>query len=367
MLSVVTYTYNDHGFVLAMLRRLERFSSVIGQVVVVDDGSDAPFVAPPGPFADRQFVVRHAANQGPAFAKRTGLARAAGPYILSADSDIAWDALWFYGALELARDPGVGLVGARILEKNHGDSLSAARHFASLAKAGEEARGFARGGLWLMRKDVFDAVGGLGDYDRATHEDWHFCRKVRQRGWRVVLPEKGTVLQTRRIGRAQCVRRDALYLADAYAAVIARGEPSAILTVMALEIDEAKAIAAQCGCPLLVYLALAKFAAVFARLWGALPGSGAGSATMATVAAAVAAAFAAYPLLVRTVAADCGLPFPVQGAADGDAGALGAIFAYLAETVGADVLRGLEETALPRALAEEAALGHDFHFMDDRP
>lgn len=363
MLSVVTYSFNDHDFVRALLRRLERFSSVVGQVVVVDDGSDAPFVAPPGPFADRLDVVRHAANQGPAFAKRTGLARAAGPYILSADSDIAWDALWFYGALELVRDPGVGVVGARILEKNHGDSLSAARHFASLAKAGEEARGFARGGLWLMRKDVFDAVGGLGDYDRATHEDWHFCRKVRQRGWRVVLPEKGTVLQTRRIGRAQCVRRDALYLADAYAAVIARGEPSAILKVMTLEIDEAKAIVAQCGCPLLVYLALAKFAAVFARLWGALPGGGAGSATMV----AVTAAFAAYPLLVRTVAADCGLPFPVQGAADGDAGALGAIFAYLAETVGADVLRGLEETALPRALAEEAALGHDFHFMEDRP
>ena len=88
---------------------------------------------------------------------------------------------------------------------------------------------------------------------------------------------------------------------------------------------------------------------------------------MAAVATAVAAAFAAYPLLVQTVAADCGLPSPAQGAADGDAGALGAIFAYLAEIVGADVLRGLEETALPRALAEEAALGHDFHFMDDRP
>ena len=56
----------------------------------------------------------------------------------------------------------IGIVGARIVEKNHGDSLSAARHFASLAKAGEEERGFARGGLWLMRKDVYDAVGGLG-------------------------------------------------------------------------------------------------------------------------------------------------------------------------------------------------------------
>jgi len=363
MLSVVTYTYNDHDFVREMLRRLARYASVVSQVVVVDDGSDAPFAAPPGPFADRQLVVRHAANQGPAFAKRTGLARAAGPYILSADSDIAWDALWFYGALELARDPGVGLVGARILEKNHGDSLSAARHFASLAKAGEEERGFARGGLWLMRKEVFDAVGGLGDYDRATHEDWHFCRKVQQRGWRVALPERGTVLQTRRIGRAQCVRRDALYLADAYAALIARGEPAAILKVMALELNEAKAIAAKCGCPLLVYLALAKFAAVFARLEGAFAGSGAGGAALA----AVTAAFAAYPLLVRTVAGDCGLASSARDVPQGDPGALGAIFAYLAEIVGADVLRGLEETTLPRALAEEAALGHDFHFMDDRP
>jgi hypothetical protein len=358
MLSVVTYSFNDHDFVRALLRRLERFSSVVGQVVVVDDGSDAPFAAPPGPFADRLDVVRHAANQGPAFAKRTGLARADGPYILSADSDIAWDALWFYGALELVRDPGVGVVGARIIEKNHGDSLSAARHFASLAKAGEEERGFARGGLWLLRKDVYDAVGGLGDYDRATHEDWHFCRKVGRRGWRVVLPGKGTVLQTRRIGRAQCVRRDALYLADAYAALIAQGEPAAILKVMALELNEAKAIAAKCGCALLVYLALARFTAVFARLWGA-PAGGAALA-------AVAAAFAAYPLLVRTVAGDCGLPSPALGAADGDPGALGAIFAYLAEIVGEDVLRGLEETALPRALAEEAALGHDFHFLDGR-
>ena len=49
MLSVVTYTYNDHDFVRALLRRLERFSSVVGQVVVVDDGSNAPFAAPPGP------------------------------------------------------------------------------------------------------------------------------------------------------------------------------------------------------------------------------------------------------------------------------------------------------------------------------
>ena len=233
MLSVVTYTYNDHGFALETLRRLERHQAVVGQVVVVDDGSAEPFAAPRGPLSGRLTVARHPANQGPGLAKRTGLALASGPLILSVDSDIEWDALWFYSALERVREPDVGIVGAPIVEKNHGDSLSAALHFASLARLGQARdAGFARGGIWLTRKDVLDAVGGLGDYGRATHEDWHLCRKVRERGLRVVVNDRGTVLQTRRIGRSQCVRRDALYLADGYAGLIAREEPAALLSVL---------------------------------------------------------------------------------------------------------------------------------------
>ncbi len=354
MLSVVTYTYNDHGFALETLRRLERHQAVVGQVVVVDDGSAEPFAAPRGPLSGRLTVARHPANQGPGLAKRTGLALASGPLILSVDSDIEWDALWFYSALERVREPDVGIVGAPIVEKNHGDSLSAALHFASLARLGQARdAGFARGGIWLTRKDVLDAVGGLGDYGRATHEDWHLCRKVRERGLRVVVNDRGTVLQTRRIGRSQCVRRDALYLADGYAGLIAREEPAALLSVLTLELEEALAVAQKGDCPLLVYLKIATCAAVFARWEGRFGGHG--------VAAAVAEAFAPYPEIVRAVVADCGLSLPAAGQ---EPGALAEIFRYVAEIVGQARLRRLDDAVLPQALAEEAAGRRDFHFMD---
>lgn len=204
-LSVITYTYNDHDLAAGLLASMADWDVVPREIIVVDDGSKIPFVAPPGgPF---HRVVRLAANQGPALAKVAGLGAGSQRFLLSLDADIRLPPDWISRCLRQAARPEVGIVATPILT-DVGSGLLAAyqqlRYSHWVGFSGDAD--VAPAGLWLLRREVWQRFG-FHDYTERLHEDVHFSQTLRRAGLaRRILPEPA-VRQIRRLSRRTMVRR----------------------------------------------------------------------------------------------------------------------------------------------------------------
>ena len=218
----VTYTYNDAALVDALLGEMLRWPLKPSDILVVDDGSTPPYAPgakpPRGAGGLVPQILRLAPNQGPARAKRAGLRAAAqsgAEVILSLDADIRPHPDWLSVALPYLARPGTGLVGAAFAHGLGGDSLSRyLRAFFTPAAEDKEAP-FLGAGLWLMRGDVWAALGGLDDFDQATHEDLYFCRKLTAAGLKMWAVNSRPVRQIRRLHRCAYFRREVAYLGRA--------------------------------------------------------------------------------------------------------------------------------------------------------
>jgi GT2 family glycosyltransferase len=360
MLTLVTYTFNDHAFARAQLERIPQFGNLVHTAIVVDDGSAEPFSAPPVPGCPGGVhVFRHPVNMGPAAAKRTGIGHARTEFVFSIDSDIVCDRIWLPSALDvMAGKPNVGLVGAQPLATDLGDTLSRALHVRSLTQPAPERAGFASGEIWLLRKKVFDELGGLDGYEQRTHEDWHLCRKITRAGFDIVLHRTGTVRQTRKIRRAAQVRRDAVYYFQSYKSILESRGPEAILDAFTGELVQAVRIADACGADILIYIELAKILLVLSELH-----QGEGRETVfAEVYSSFAATFGDYPVIMSTVAQDLpARPFLAAGAST--PAPYAPLFGYLANIAGASRLERIDRLTLPRSLAEESESRFDFHYL----
>lgn len=81
----------------------------VAEVVVVDDGSRVPVLAPGAR------VLRHPRSRGPAAARNTGLAAARTPLVAFLDSDVVPRPGWLAGLLAHLADPAVALVAPRVV------------------------------------------------------------------------------------------------------------------------------------------------------------------------------------------------------------------------------------------------------------
>jgi len=360
MLTLVTYTYNDHDFARAQLERISLFANLFQAVIVVDDGSKEAFVPPalPGGLGDVQ-VLRHPENLGPAAAKRTGIAQAGTEFIFSIDSDIVYDPIWLPSALSLmAEQPNVGLVGAQPLASDLGDSLSRALHIRSRFQTVPTRPGFASGEIWLLRKTAYDAVHGLEGYTQRTHEDWHLCRKIIQAGHEIVLHRTGKVRQTRKICRAAQVRRDAVYYFQSYRSILESRGPEAMLRVLSDELLQAVQLADNHDAHILVYIELAKILLVLAELH---QGEG-HDIILAEVISSFAEVFGHYPNVMAAVRQDLATQ-PLSASGKSGPAPYAELFAYFADIAGKSRLERIDTETLPNSFAEESGSRFDFHYL----
>lgn len=360
MLTLVTYTYNDHGFARAQLERIQFFGNLIQAVIVVDDGSDEAFVPPAVPGCPNGVkVLRHPANLGPAAAKRTGIDHADTDFIFSIDSDIVYDRIWLPSALSvMAEHPNVALVGAQPIASDLGDTLSHALHIRSRFQTVPTHPSFASGEIWLLRKKVYNAVHGLEGYEQRTHEDWHLCRKITQAGHDIVLHQPGSVRQTRKIRRAAQVRRDAVYYFKSYRSILESRGPEAIVRVFTDELLQAVRLADTYDAHILVYIELAKILLVLAELHQ----DEGRNIIFAEVIRSFASVFGRYPSIMSAVQQDLplgSLPVPDKSGPASYA----EFFAYLADIAGVSRLERIDTETLPRSFAEESGSKFDFHYL----
>ncbi|WP_459936574.1 glycosyltransferase family 2 protein [Desulfonatronum parangueonense] len=214
-ISLCTYTYNDARLVRELLATLQGWTVKPSEIIIVDDGSepafgiDAETTSGHIPFR----ILRHQTNFGCAAAKNAGITAAQGEYVLSMDCDIRLPADWLESCLPYAARKDIGLIGSSIV-CNAGNSLTGRylRMFHGHPQSG--SMDFLTGGIWFLRKKIWRESGGLSEYRHRTHEDHHFCKKLRQMGYLLYAPPNLQATQVRKLSLNALIMRQWAWFAD---------------------------------------------------------------------------------------------------------------------------------------------------------
>ena len=204
-LSVVTYTYNDAALALALLKNIETWTIQPMEIIVVDDHSTVPFVAPAMTPPVR--VLRMEKNVGPTGAKTAGLTAAGKKFILSLDCDTQLCPDWVARCLPLVQDPAVGIVSSHVISQSGDDDLSLYidKRYSFTPAPGDV--GFIPGCVFLMRREVFHQTGGFAGHTKRTNDDAYFCKRLRECGFKLRIAPDVQAFQVRRISVAACIKR----------------------------------------------------------------------------------------------------------------------------------------------------------------
>lgn len=171
------------------------------RIVVVDNGSDVP---PDVPDSSAVTVVRNATNRGVAPARNQGVALGTASAVLILDSDAELVPGCLAALLDaLDADPSVAMAAPVYVdqppEASAGRAPGVLRKLArGLGLTSDYARvrrapgatqwdvDFAIGACQLVRRDAWDAVGGLDDSYFYGPEDLDLCLRLRRAGHRIV-------------------------------------------------------------------------------------------------------------------------------------------------------------------------------------
>lgn len=186
---------------------LERCLSALGrttlapdavEIVVVGDGHDvmppAPDVSAPVPL--RYLGVPHA---GPAAARNAGARAARAEVLAFTDDDCAPAPEWAERMLRAVEEHPAALVGGRIRNGLPRNPWAAASHhvldvFIDLYNSRPGSPGFAPTSSLAVRRDVFEAIGGLDErFPAAAGEDRELCDRACAAGHPVVLEPRAIV------------------------------------------------------------------------------------------------------------------------------------------------------------------------------
>ena len=181
------------------------------EVVVVDDGSDPPFLLPDALARDARLrLVRQAPNRGAAAARNRGVAEARGSWIAFLDSDDAWQPAKLRAQLELAgRSPPLSAIvtGYRRIELATGE----ARDLVPMESRdpADFACGcwFSPGATALVPRAAFDRVGPFDEMmERLEDFDWYLRLSLAGGGIAVVPKVAATVHVGARASNARVAR-----------------------------------------------------------------------------------------------------------------------------------------------------------------
>ncbi len=261
--SIITPVYNRVELTRQCLAALtEVTAGVEYEVIVVDNGSIDDTAA----FLDRLSgdvqIIRNAENAGFATACNQGAKAARGRYLVFLNNDTIPQRGWLQALVDEARaHPEVAIVGSKLLYpdgriQHAGVVFSRSsfgpyhiyRQFPGDAPPVNRRREFqcVTAACMLVRREVFEAVGGFNEGYRNGFEDVDLCLKVREQGWQIVYQPASVLfhLESQSPGRAahedENAKRllarwghqwwlpdeDAVYFQDGYALRAAEGQES---------------------------------------------------------------------------------------------------------------------------------------------
>lgn len=317
--SLCTYTYNDGEFVNELLRRVRGWSVRPDEIVVLDDGSDSPFVPDDGALPAR--VVRLERNRGIPVAKHTGISSARGEYILSVDCDVRIDSDWLEKCLPIAQREDVGLVGGAVVHGSGQDAVSRyLRLYGDNHNVGWSGDvDFIPGNAFLLRRETWEEVKGFSGFTESVCEDHLLCNRLKDRGY-VLWSESGAVArQIRRLKRSTMCKRVWLWCHKAVKSHMAHCKRVApfIVEIMAKPLLKRMEYSAGIGDLALIYLDILYYTFIVADLLDHAETKGKSAhGTRKEFVGAVASMFKGYPLsrtLFRKDMLELGRVLPKDG------------------------------------------------------
>jgi hypothetical protein len=223
VLSVVVVNWNTREILRACLESLRRHLGALEhEVIVVDNASHdgSPDMV------ERDFpevrLLRNSENLGFGRANNLGMAAARGQYLLLLNSDAALLDRTTERLVEMLRNrPDVGVVAPHLAGED-GRLEANARRFPSLRNllltelwlhrllprrvavdlllghhfdhSTERCVDWLVGAFMLLRREVFEQTGGFDPVMFLYGEEIEWCRRIRERGWKIVFSPIGRVL-----------------------------------------------------------------------------------------------------------------------------------------------------------------------------
>jgi GT2 family glycosyltransferase len=197
-----------------------------GEVIVIDNASsdETPEMLAEFPWAT---VIRNERNLGFSGANNQGARIAKGRFLALLNNDTQAFPGWLAAMLEVAADPQVGAVGARLLFPDdtiqHAGVIVAGNLFGrgsfspfhcSYRVAANDPGVLTRrefqivtGACMVTRRDLYAELGGLDEIYWNGYEDVDYCLKVRARGLKVMYEPKATLYHFESQSGAQRFRK----------------------------------------------------------------------------------------------------------------------------------------------------------------
>ena len=183
--DVVISAYNEAPEVLALTVRSCLAASGVGNVVVVDDGSDPP-VSLGLPAAERRVsVCRLERNSGISAARNEGIARTASRYVACVNTEIVLEPDWLDATSHvLDTTPACGAVftKTRLPEATWLTGWRTAYHEIPTPPEDGPAK-FAPGHAVLFRRAALETIGAYDPRFRRCREDGDVCKRLGKAGW----------------------------------------------------------------------------------------------------------------------------------------------------------------------------------------
>ncbi len=207
-LSLVSYTHNDNALLTASLEQIANWSLKPKEIILVDDASTTPFTLPNIASLPPITLLRTEQKQGYRGAKALGLNRASGRFILSLDADIRLSSNWLEICLQKINEPEIGMISGPIIPKC-GNHLFA-RYMELTYSLNFGIKGqvkFIPGASWLMRREVWEDVGGYEGYAYSAGEDDFLCKNLIEKGYTLWVEDQALAYEVRPMRRLDMVRR----------------------------------------------------------------------------------------------------------------------------------------------------------------
>jgi len=170
------------------------------EVIVLDNASEEPGVEDAVKPYPKAKLIKEPVNHGFSRGNNIAVRQSRGEYLAFINNDTVPRRDWLNPLIEMQRGlPGVGIVGSRLVD-SRGNTLHAGGYFqASIDAYTDAGRNYPAGSVdaplesevhvgcgILMRRDLFDAVGGFDEHYFQGYEDIDLCLKVRERGLKVM-------------------------------------------------------------------------------------------------------------------------------------------------------------------------------------
>lgn len=222
VVDVVILTWNDGDLLQKAIASALGSESVQVAVCVVDNGSDTPAEIPSD---SRVQLVRNDTNRGVAAGRNQGVALGAAPILCLLDSDAELAPQSLVALTEPLTDPTIGAVVPVFQGQTPEASAGGAPTLRVKLERGLNRRldyeavprgrltqvwdvDFGIGACQVIRREVFEQVGGLDETIFYGPEDVDFCLRAREAGFRVVQVDgAGVIHPARRAFRKPLTRR----------------------------------------------------------------------------------------------------------------------------------------------------------------